>query len=158
MQNRENRDETRGIWTIDVARNVAVRLTTNWGLYPVWSPDSRRVAWLMGFGKLGIWQRSSNGLGEPELLLEAGPAAGGNTFPADWSADGKYLLYHTRGEKTRVDIWALPLETEERKPRPVVASEFDDMHGQLSPDGRWLAYRSDVSGSYEVYVLSLIHI
>ena len=155
MQNRENRDDTRGIWTIDVSRNVSVRLTTNSGQYPVWSPDSRRLAWLMGFGKLGIWSRQSNGLGEPELLLEAGASAGGNTFPADWSADGRFILYHTRGERTRVDIWALPVAASGRKPFPVVASEFDDMHGQLSPDGRWLAYRSDISGTYEIYVQSL---
>jgi hypothetical protein len=52
-----------------------------------------------------------------------------------------------------VDVWAAPLFGD-RKPHPVLNTEFDEGQAQLSPDGRWLAYRSDASGSYEIYVQS----
>ena len=81
------------------------------------------------------------------------PTSGGTTFPTDWSADGRFLLYYARSERTRIDIWALPLFGD-RKPYPVLNTEFDEHQGQLSPDGHWLAYRSDVDGSYEIYVRS----
>ena len=63
------------------------------------------------------------------------------------------MLYATQDPKTASDLWALPL-TGERKPFPVVQTSFDDIQGQFSPDGRWLAYASNESGRYEIYVRS----
>src|SRR5262245_13062024 len=53
--------------------------------------------------------------------------------------------------KNQSDLWALPLDGD-RTPIPVVQSTFDDVHGQFSPDGRWIAYSSNESGRYEIYV------
>ena len=61
------------------------------------------------------------------------------------------MLYATQDPKTASDLWALPL-TGERKPFPVVQTSFDDIQGQFSPDGRWLAYASNESGRYEIYI------
>jgi dipeptidyl aminopeptidase/acylaminoacyl peptidase len=69
----------------------------------------------------------------------------------DWSPDGRVLLYATQDTKTASDLWALPL-TGERKPFPVVQTSFDEIEGQFSSDGRWLAYASNESGRYEIYV------
>lgn len=71
----------------------------------------------------------------------------------DWSSDGRFLLYHSTSQKTRFDLWILPLEGD-RKPIPFLQSEFDETMGAFSPDGRWIAYTSDESGKYEVYVES----
>jgi dipeptidyl aminopeptidase/acylaminoacyl peptidase len=70
--------------------------------------------------------------------------------PLDWSPDGRFLLYSVQ-EKAGSDLWALPL-TGERKAFAVVQSSFDKIEGQFSPNGQWLAYASNESGRYEVYV------
>src|SRR5262249_28014375 len=74
-----------------------------------------------------------------------------NKTPTDWSRDGRYIIYRQSDPKTQIDIWALPLFGE-RKPFPVLQSEANENAGSLSPDGHWLAYHSDESGRYEVYV------
>jgi Tol biopolymer transport system component len=78
--------------------------------------------------------------------------------PSSWSADGKFLLYAAilRNSKTRWDLWALPLTPERPgaalKPFLVLQTAFNEFDGQLSPDGRWMAYGSDESQRTEVYV------
>jgi Tol biopolymer transport system component len=154
LQVREPSVERRGIWVIDFARGIPTRLTPDPSQFPVWSPDGTRVAWVQERGSvLGIHQRNANGVGDMELLVRADADAGGNTFPVDWTADGRFLLYTTRAPKTRIDTWAVPLFGD-RKPHAVLASEFDDHHAQVSPDGRWIAYRTDASGSHEIYLQS----
>ena len=71
--------------------------------------------------------------------------------PLDWSPDGRVLLYASQDPKTNSDIWALPLAGE-RKPFPVVQTNSDEREGQFSPDGRWVAYVSNETGSDEVYI------
>ena len=66
---------------------------------------------------------------------------------SDWSPGDRILLYQ-RGD----DIWALPMLGSERKPFPVIQTEFDEQEGMFSPDGRWMAYVSNSSGGFEVYV------
>jgi hypothetical protein len=65
--------------------------------------------------------------------------------------DGRFIVYQLDGAKTGSDVWALPLEGE-RKPFHVVQTPFFDFSPRLSPDGRWLAYYSNESGRFEVYV------
>jgi len=69
----------------------------------------------------------------------------------DWSRDGRYLLYYELGAKTGRDLWALPLEGE-RKPIAVLQTPFEESLARFSPDGRWIAYMSNESGGYQVYV------
>jgi Tol biopolymer transport system component len=74
-------------------------------------------------------------------------------FPTDWSMDGRFIIYYEIDPKTRRDIWVLPVGGD-RKPFPFLQTEANEIGGQLSPDGRWMAYASDESGGYEVYVQS----
>ena len=67
--------------------------------------------------------------------------------------DSRFIFYTERGVKTRMDIWALPLFGD-KKEYPLLNSAFDEQNPQLSPDGRWLAYTSDETGTPEVYVKS----
>jgi hypothetical protein len=71
-------------------------------------------------------------------------------MPADWSPDGRFLLYRLEAAATRGDVWVLPLGGD-RKPFPFVATEFQETRAQFSPDGRWVSYESDESGRPEVY-------
>src|SRR5262249_40969831 len=73
----------------------------------------------------------------------------------DWSRDGQFIIYTQNDPKTKGDVWVLPaLRGSQANPRPVVQSEAHEIGGTLSPDGRWLAYISDETGRFEVYVQS----
>jgi Tol biopolymer transport system component len=136
------------IWVIDLARDTGIRLTSAFSQLPVWSPDGSQIIFQSStneVGKRGIVRKAANGVGELELLLN------GVNFPHEISPDGRFILFSRRGVKTRLDIWALPLFGD-RKEFPLMNSPFDEREPQLSPDGRWLAYGSDETGSYEIYV------
>jgi eukaryotic-like serine/threonine-protein kinase len=130
------------IWVIDLTHGIPVRLMP--GQSPIWSPDGKKVALLDG---AGLSLMPANGMGEAETLLE------GVNPPADWSADGRFIIFWRRGDKTRSDIWVQPLFGD-KKAYPLLNSVFDEKNPRLSPDGRWLAYSSDESGDPEIYVRS----
>ena len=139
------------IWNYDLARGVHTRLTFDPAVhaYPIWSPDNRWVAFLSSrSGHNDIYRKLADGTGAEEALVTS-PVG---KFPADWSRDGRYIIYQQAGEKGAVDFWALPLFGD-RKPFPLLQSPFDISNPQLSPDGRWLLYVSPESGPNEVYVM-----
>jgi Tol biopolymer transport system component len=87
-------------------------------------------------------------LGTEEILLQTPDYKLGPQM----SPDGRFLLYHSMNPKTmKYDIWALRLESDQ-KPFVVVATEFDDRQARFSPDGNWIAYESDESGRFEIYL------
>jgi len=87
------------------------------------------------------------GTGSDELLFRSTETK----FVNDWSRDGEYLVYATTNPDTRLDLWLLSTSGT-AEPRPLLASAFNEFAGTISPDGRWLAYASDESGEWEVYV------
>jgi Tol biopolymer transport system component len=112
--------------------------------YPVWSPDGKRLlfAVLSGKARRGIYVKNSNGVGEEELLLTA-ETTDPYVWPTFWSPDGKFILFVRGYFWGQCSLWALPLNGD-RKPRFLVNGQG----GQISPDGRWLAYDSG-----EIYVV-----
>ncbi len=136
-----------GLWLHELARDVETRFTLPPLVGPpIWSPDSRRIAFS---GQHSLYVKSASG-GQEQLLLQSGNP----TTPADWSRDGKYLLYTEIDPKTRGDIWYLTLDASGKPAAPVVflKTGFNESQGQFSPDGRWVAYFSNESGQSEVYV------
>ena len=78
-------------------------------------------------------------------------------MPDQWSRDGRFIVYSERDPKTNWDLWVLPVgqgAAGDRKPIPFLQTAFNELKAQLSPDSRWMAYTSDVSGpgQREVYV------
>src|SRR2546425_3631907 len=94
-----------------------------------------------------LYQKPAAGSGNEELLLETP----NNKAPVDWSPDGRFVLYRSPGPTTGFDLWALPIQGE-RKPFPVVQTDFEERDGQFSPDGKWIAYQSNESGRVEVII------
>ncbi len=135
-----------GIWVSDLAGGNAIKVGP--GQLPTWSPDGSRIAYNGQVdGGRGIIERAANGVGDAKLLLD------GVVFPNAWSPDGRFLLYIQRGPKTRFDIWALP-SFGDRKPFVLLNSKADESTALVSPNGHWLAYLSDESGDWELYVQS----
>ena len=138
------------VWLTDVGRGVASRFTYDDAIdaTPIWLPDGSRVVFRSGRnGVYDLFEKPASGAGGERPLLTTPDSKA----PLDWSRDGRVLLYANQDDKTGSDLWALPL-TGDRKPFAVVQTTFDEMQGQFSPDGRWLAYASNESGRFEVYV------
>jgi Tol biopolymer transport system component len=141
------------IWLFDLARGASTRLTSHPALdvFPAWSPDGRRIAFGSGRdGAYNLYQKDASGAGEEEPLLKTP----NNKYPTGWSHDGRWLLYREQDQKTRWDLWVVPLDPRQPspQPRPWLRTEFDENDGRFSPDGQWVAYDSNESGRYEIYV------
>jgi Tol biopolymer transport system component len=133
------------LWVIDLEKGTPLRITSTFSQIPVWSPDGSRIVYSGGNG--GMTVKAANGLGDEESLLP------GPNFPSAWSPDGRFIVYLNRGVKTRRDIWVLPTHGD-KKQYVLLNSAFDEQSPGLSPNGRWLAYSSDETGAYEIYVQS----
>jgi Tol biopolymer transport system component len=138
------------VWLFDLRRRVLSRLTSDPAIdaNPIWSPDGSRIVFSSNRkGVFDLYQTSATGVGSEEPLLATGQVLSA----ADFSRDGRFLLYNTVDPSRRADIWALPMEGE-RRPFPVVQTSALEHVAQFSPDGKWLAYQSDESGRHEVYL------
>jgi serine/threonine-protein kinase len=139
-------------------RDTMTRLTFPPGddSYPVWAPDARHI--VIASERYGgvpnlYWMRS-DGSGDAVRLTESKSLQ----VPYSFSSNGKWLAFEELSSQTQSDLWTLPLEEVESdhprtgKPERFLATPFNETSPMISPDGRWLAYSSDESGSFEVYV------
>jgi eukaryotic-like serine/threonine-protein kinase len=140
------------IWIYELARNVWTRFTFDPAFdgAPLWSADGKQIVFSSrrkGFED--IYQKASDSSGSEEILFESAE----NKVPTSLSPDGRFLAFTNTDTKanTKQDIWILPLFGE-RKAYAFLQTPFDEFDAQFSPDGRWLAYVSDESGTTQVYV------
>jgi Tol biopolymer transport system component len=138
------------LWLIDLARGTNTRFTFGQGynFLPIWSPDGSRIIFASDRGGTGdLYQKLVSGVKDEEVLLKSSNPK----YPTSLSGDGRFLLYTALDPKTNCDLWVLPLQGD-RKPIPLLQTNFNEFDGHFSPDMRWVAYVSDESGKNEIYV------
>ncbi len=147
------------IWVFESSRDTMTRLTfhpdNDWS--PIWSPDGRYIvygSWRQDVGAFNIFLQRSDGAGEPVRLTTSRRGQ----LPVAWHPGGRYVIVSEQGESTGFDLMLLPVEPSPGgawtagAPRALVATGANELAGEFSPDGRWVAYTSDESGRSEVYV------
>jgi Tol biopolymer transport system component len=138
----------RDIWTMELDRGLPNRLTYDSGFVPVWSPDGHRIAY-HDATQTRLFTIAAGG-GDRQGMLESQDPL----YINDWSPDGRLLMYTKVSPATLNDLWVLPTSGD-RTPVPVLVTPFNELHGQFSPDGKWIAYTSNESGQEEIYVRSV---
>jgi serine/threonine protein kinase len=139
------------IWMYDFARNITTRLTfdPNSDLSPIWSRDGTRIVFASNRDVAGsymdLYQKNLTSGGREQPLLKSEAAK----LPTSWSPDGKFIVLTCYYPNPSGDIFLLQLS--DHKMIPLVQTQFNEFSGQISPDGRWLAYVSDESGKPEIY-------
>lgn len=142
-----------GIWLFNLEDGVRSRFTFDPASAeetPIWSPDGARVLWMsQRNGGLDFYVKAATGSGGEEPVTRSSPNLIG--LPTDWSRDGQFLLYTRARADWNLQMTVLPLRGD-RKPFAFVHSQSSEKEGQFSPDGRWVAYSSNESARWEVYV------
>ncbi len=144
---------TSDVYVYDLTRNAFNRLTTEgWNYRPVWMPDGKRIIYQRGIGpnQSQIVSQLADGSGGEEVLSTSDSAR----WPASLSSDGKVLAFQHSDPETGMDLYILPLDGD-RQPYSWLKTKFNEWGAAISRDGKWIAYTSDESGQYEVYVRPL---
>ena len=144
------------VWVDDLAGGASTLVTPNGAgsagpterLNAVWSGDGRHIAYAAGT-PLNVFAMAADGQGTAQQLTTSVHTQ----WPSSWSRDGRLLAYVENHPQSGADIWLVALDG--LKPgaaRPFLSTPFNESAPMISPDGRWLAYQSNESGRYEVYV------
>jgi hypothetical protein len=152
VSRRENSTGKYAIWLYDFSRGTSSRFTFGSAsvMNPIWSADESHIFFASDAnGRFDLYQKAANGTKDEELLLKSSEAK----YPMSVSRDGRFLIYSSEDPKptSMFHLWVLPLEGD-RKPFPFEHNEFRESEGHFSPDGRFVVYRSDESGRFEIYV------
>jgi serine/threonine-protein kinase len=140
------------IWVYDLGRDTMTRMTfdgkVNQG--PIWSPDGHYIVY---GSQEGLFCTRADGAGKPQPLIRTKD----NVFPWSFTPNGNRLAYHELDPETANDIWTVPLENDGTglragKREVFLQTPSDERNASFSPDGHWLAYVSNESGNFQVYV------
>jgi Tol biopolymer transport system component len=141
------------VFVQDLARDTMTRLTFGGDSHsPAWSPDGTRLAFESGRHAVHeIYERPADGTGSDRLVTRGEH----HRYLSDWSKDGRYLAYTEFHPDTGADVWITDASGSP-SPRPIARTAASEKEAAFSPDGRWIAYASDESGQFEVYLHSLV--
>ena len=145
------RDQTNDVWIWDINRQTLTSLNRDpaQDMSPLWTPDGKRVIWAStrGGGNPNLYWQAADGAGAAERLTTH-PR---NQFPTSISADGDTVVTFGASDDA-TDIFAVSLSDSGRRLRPLVTSAVHDFDAEISPNGKWLAYHSNESGEYQIYL------
>ena len=149
------RDQENDIWVWDLSRQTLTRLTfdADIDLSPVWTPDGRRIVFASTrTGVYNLYAREVDGSSSDVRLT-----TGANTqLPDSVTADGAFVIGHEVRPRTKSDLVRFPLDpgrgAKAMAAEGLVETPFEEWNGEVSPDGRFLAYQSEESGQTQVYV------
>ena len=145
------------VWTYDVARDAPTKLTTDPGVdrNPVWTPDGRRLVYASSRrGAQNLWWQRADGSGVATRLTTSPNVQ----YPGSWEPSGRFLAFQETRPQTGNDLLILPIEGDDvsgwkpGKPTVFLDEPYAESVPRFSPDGRWLAYESNESGAFEIYV------
>jgi serine/threonine-protein kinase len=145
-------DQEQDLWLWDMGRQTLTRSTFDAAVdfYPVWTPDGRRLVWASQRDGVvqNLYTQVADGTGAVERLTKSA----NNQFPTAMTPDGKrVVLREDTPSGTGTDVTLLTLDGVGQV-TPLVATASIERNGEVSPDGRWLAYESYESGQFEIYV------
>ncbi len=143
---------TADVWVKDLDRDTPSRLTflPGFNYYPVWTPDGKNIVFSTDQGL--YWIRA-DGAGAAQRLTSSKFVE----YPTSISPDGKRLAFYTNGISESFDLFTAQIGGDSihpklEKPELFLGTPFAEVYPAFSPDGRWLAYESNESGTYEIYV------
>lgn len=156
--------QQRDVWIEDLVTSTSTRISFHADPLPsatpppaerlsaVWSPDGAHVVYAAGHPVTNLFVATAEGGSSERLTTSAR-----EQWPTSWSHDGRTIAFVERDARSATDIWLLTLDAAQKPQgvRPFVRTPFGESAAVISPDGRWLAYHSNVSGRFEVYVLAL---
>ena len=140
------------IWLQDLGRTTGTRFTFGRDdVMAVWSPDGSQIAYRTSDGNLHL--KPANGLGTDRVIVQA--TDGDAVLPNSWSPEGRSLVctYHRARDGSRR---LMLVNIGDNKSTPLLNSDVDAMDGQVSPDGKWLAHAANESGTWQIYVTTLL--
>jgi serine/threonine protein kinase/Tol biopolymer transport system component len=151
-------DQEQDIWIWDLARQALTRLTFDPATdnYPLWSPDSQRLIFASGrSGSFNLYWQAADGTGMVGRLTESRT----QQYPVAVTPDGTGILFQERVSGGPHDLMRLPLSPQRQPspevfgtPTPLIQTMFNEQNAELAPKGQWLAYESNESGRFEIYV------
>jgi serine/threonine-protein kinase len=147
------RDEDQDIWTWDLKREAPTRLTDRPGAeqYGLWTPTGDRIVFSSAAGNVtDLYSIRPDGTGTVEQLTDMAKDKL-TPFPNAITPDGKQVVFRAGSSLTQNDLFVVSM-TGDRIITKVLATEHDELNATLSPDGKWMALQSDLSGHAEVYV------
>jgi eukaryotic-like serine/threonine-protein kinase len=148
------RDQTLDISVLDLSRLTLSPLSRHpaQDLSPMWTRDGKRVIWTStrGGGNPNLYWQAADGTGEAERLTVSTT----NQFPTSTTLDGNTVVLFGASDdpKNGMDLFTVALSDPARKASPLIAAAGMDFGAEVSPDGKWLAYHSNSSGEFQVYV------
>ena len=143
-------DQDYDLWLANLRRASVTRATFSAAQdsFPVWTPDGKQFLFVSArSGGQNIFRQAADGTGTVEQLTEGVQAR----YTSSISPDGRHLLFSDNNASTGLDIMILTLDSG-RQVAPLVRTMANERNGEISPNGRWLAYQSDESGQIEIYV------
>ncbi|MCZ6498261.1 MAG: hypothetical protein O6765_06015 [Gammaproteobacteria bacterium] len=151
----DDRNESEDLWVWDILRETRTRLSIDeqGGVYPVWTPDSSHVAYSTSDPDSGIYWRLANNAGASELLASDVSRIGNALTPSPYffTPTADRVVFRSDNNATGEDIGIVAVDGQS-PPQWLLEGPYDERNAELSPDGRWMAYQSNESGEFEIYI------